>query len=40
MDLMKIFMVSGDVDCILRMLSNGASIVYIDKVIVDMATTY
>ena len=31
------FMVSGDVDCILRMLSNGASIVYIDKVIVDMA---
>lgn len=31
------FKVSGDVDCILRMLSNGASVVYLDKVIVDMA---
>lgn len=31
------FLVSGDVDCILRMISNGASIIYLDTLIVDMA---
>lgn len=31
------FKVSGDVDCILRMIANGASVVYLDDIIVEMA---
>ena len=30
------FQVSGDVDCILRMISQGASVAYSDKLIVEM----